>query len=221
MLGLIGKKIGMTQIFDQNGNVIPVTAIQVGPCTVLEVKEKEKNGYNALKLGFEDIKEQKINKPQSGYFERLNEIVKEINKDIKISPKKYIREFKLAAGENKYSIGEDLTVEFFENVKFVDVSGKSKGKGFAGVIKRYNEGRGRMSHGSKFHRAPGSTGQCVSPSRVHKNRKMPGHLGNEKVTVQNLEVVKVIKEKNILLVKGAIPGTKNSLVIVKKAVKKS
>lgn len=221
MLGLIGKKLGMTQIFDQSGNVIPVTAIKLGPCTVLEVKEKEKNGYDALKLGFEDIKEKKLNKPQLGYFKRINEMIKDLNKNIKISPKKYIREFKLAAGENKYSIGDDLTVEIFENVKFVDVSGKSKGKGFAGVIKRFNEGRGRMSHGSKFHRAPGSTGQCVSPSKVHKNRKMPGHMGNTRVTVQNLEVVKVIKEKNILLVKGAVPGSKNSLVIVKKAVKKS
>lgn len=218
MLGLVGKKIGMSQIFNDKGEVVPVTLIEVGPCQVLEIKTVDKEGYNALKLGYQPVKENKLIKPIKGYFQKLNNIFGE--KNIKFENYKIIKEFRSEDKISGFEIGQIVDASFFENVKFVDVTGKSKGKGFQGMIKRHNAGGGKMSHGSKFHRTPGSTGQREEPGRVRKNKRMPGHLGNEVVSVQNLEVVKIIKEKNVIMVKGAVPGAKNSIVFVKKAIKK-
>lgn len=216
MMGLIGRKIGMTAIFDETGKQVPVTVIKVGPCTVLEVKNKDKHGYSAIKVGFEDIKENKLNAPKQGYFEGL----KKLYKDINITPKAIIREFRINDNEVTMKVGENIDISIFENTKFVDVVGKTKGRGFTGMVKRFNASRGRMSHGSKFHRGLGGTAMREHPGRVYPFKKMPGHYGNEQVTVQNLEVVKLIKDENIMLVKGAVPGGKNNLVLVKKAIKK-
>lgn len=221
MMGLIGRKIGMTEIFDDSGKQIPVTVIKVGPCTVLEVKNKDTHGYNAIKVGFEDIKESKLNSPKRGYFEKINLKLKEENKDINITPKAIIREFKVNDNELSIQVGENLDVSIFENTKYVDVVGKTKGRGFTGMVKRFNASRGRMSHGSKFHRGLGGTAMREHPGRVYPFKKMPGHYGNEQVTVQNLEIVKLIKDENIILVKGAVPGGKNNLVLIKKAIKKN
>jgi large subunit ribosomal protein L3 len=218
MLGLIGKKLGMTQIFNEEGKVVPVTAVEIGPCRVLEVKSEDKEGYNALKLGYFPVKENKLIKPVIGYFNKLNQILKD--KNIEIEKYKIIKEFRSDEKLSNYEVGQIIDASFFENIKYVDVTGKTKGKGFQGMIKRHNAGGGRMSHGSKFHRTPGSTGQREEPGRVRKNKRMPGHLGNETISVQNLEVVKINKEKNVIFIKGAIPGAKNSIVYVKKAVKK-
>ncbi len=220
MMGLIGRKIGMTEIFDDSGKQIPVTVIKVGPCTVLEIKNKDTHGYNAIKLGFEDIKENKLNSPLRGYFEALNNKLKEQNIDTKITPKAIIREFKVSDNELSINVGDDLDVSIFENIKYVDVVGKTKGRGFTGMVKRHNANRGRMTHGSKFHRGMGGTAMREHPGRVFPFKKMPGHYGNEQVTVQNLQIVKVLKEDNIILVKGAVPGGKNNLVLVKKSLKK-
>ncbi len=222
MMGLIGKKIGMTQVFKDDGTCIPVTAIKVGPCTVVEKKNKDKHGYDAVKIGFEDVKESKLTKPQLGVFEKLKEELKENNSDKEVSAKKFLREFKISSKDvESYDLGQDLTVDMFEEIKYVDISGKTKGKGFQGVIKRYNQGRGRMTHGSKFHREPGSIGQCEFPGKVFKNTKMPGQMGTNKITVQNLEVVQIMKEDNVLLVKGSVPGGKNQLLLIKKSKKKN
>ena len=218
MLGLIGKKLGMTQIFNEEGKVVPVTAVEIGPCRVLEVKSEDKEGYNALKLGYFPVKENKLIKPVIGYFNKLNQILKD--KNIEIEKYKIIKEFRSDEKLSNYEVGQIIDASFFENIKYVYVTGKTKGKGFQGMIKRHNAGGGRMSHGSKFHRTPGSTGQREEPGRVRKNKRMPGHLGNETISVQNLEVVKINKEKNVIFIKGAIPGAKNSIVYVKKAVKK-
>lgn len=220
MMGLIGRKIGMTEIFDNSGKQIPVTVIKVGPCTVLEVKNKDTHGYNAVKIGFEEIKENKLNSPKRGYFESLNLKLKEQNKDLKISPKAVVREFRINDNELTMQVGEDLDVSIFENIKYVDIVGKSKGRGFTGMVKRFNASRGRMTHGSKFHRGLGGTAMREQPGRVYPFKKMPGHYGNEQVTVQNLEIVKLLKEENILLVKGAVPGGKNNLVLIKKSIKR-
>lgn len=217
MMGLIGRKIGMTEIFDETGKQVPVTVIKVGPCTVLEVKNKDTHGYNAIKIGFEDIKESKLNSPKRGYFEGL----KKLYKDINITPKSIIREFRINDNEITMKVGENIDLSIFENTKFVDVVGKTKGRGFTGMVKRFNASRGRMSHGSKFHRGLGGTAMREHPGRVYPFKKMPGHYGNEQVTVQNLEVVRLIKDENIMLVKGAVPGGKNNLVLVKKAIKKN
>jgi len=217
MMGLIGRKIGMTEIFDESGKQIPVTVIKVGPCTVLEIKNKDTHGYNAIKIGFEDLKDNKLNSPIRGYFESLNSKLKDESKDIKITPKAVIREFKISDNEMSINIGDDLDVSIFENTKYVDIVGKTKGCGFAGMVKRHNASRGRMTHGSKFHRGMGGTAMREQPGRVYPFKKMPGHLGNEQVTVQNLQIVKLLKEENIMLVKGAVPGGKNNLVIIKKS----
>ncbi|MFN3411284.1 MAG: 50S ribosomal protein L3 [Exilispira sp.] len=217
MMGLIGRKIGMTEIFDETGKQVPVTVIKVGPCTVLEVKNKDTHGYNAIKIGFEDIKESKLNSPKRGYFEGL----KKLYKDINITPKSIIREFRINDNEINMKVGENIDLSIFEGTKFVDVVGKTKGRGFTGMVKRFNASRGRMSHGSKFHRGLGGTAMREHPGRVYPFKKMPGHYGNEQVTVQNLEIVKLIKDENIMLVKGAVPGGKNNLVLVKKAIKKN
>ncbi len=218
MMGLIGRKIGMTEIYDESGKQIPVTVIKLGPCTVLEIKNKDTHGYNAIKIGFEELKENKLDSPKRGYFESINQKLKDENK--KITPKAIIHEFKLADNEMNINIGDDLNVSIFENTKYVDIVGKTKGHGFAGMVKRHNASRGRMTHGSKFHRGMGGTAMREQPGRVYPFKKMPGHDGNQQITVQNLKVVKLLKEDNILLVKGAVPGGKNNLVFVKKSSKK-
>ena len=203
--GLIGKKLGMTQVFKDDGTLVPVTVIQAGPNVVVQKKTEETDGYNALQLGFEDKKEFRTNKPLKGHFKRAG-----------VSPKKHLVEFRDFPEDLKE--GDEITVDIFSEGELVDVTGTSKGKGFAGTIKRHNFARGPMSHGSKSHRIPGSIG-AANAARVFKGQKMAGRMGNERVTVQNLEIVKIDKEKNLILVKGAVPGVRNSIVYIKEAVK--
>jgi len=205
---ILGKKIGMTQIFKEDGSVVPVTVIEAGPCAVVQKKTPENDGYSAVKVGFEDVKEKKLNKPERGIFIKVN-----------VPPKKYLREFRVDDVE-KFEVGQNITVsDMFEAGDKVDVSGISKGKGFQGAIKRFGSSRGRETHGSKYHRKAGSMGSNTDPGRVFKGKKLPGHMGAEKVTVQNLEVVRVDGERNLLLVKGAVPGVKGGLLVIKEAVK--
>ncbi|MBP7551864.1 MAG: 50S ribosomal protein L3 [Spirochaetes bacterium] len=208
MLGLIGKKIGMTQVFEVNGDIVPVTIIKVDKNTVIGKKIKERDGYNSLILGYEDLRKGKVLKVIAGQFKD----------DIK--PKKFLKEFKIE-NLDEYNIGSEIGVELFQDMKFVDVTANSKGKGFQGVVKRYGFGGGRATHGSKFHRQNGSTGQKSYPSRVLKGVKRAGRMGNDTVTVQSLKVVKIDNEKGVMLVKGAVPGTKNSLVYINSAKKKT
>ena len=206
--GIIGKKIGMTQLFDETGNVIPVTVIQAGPCTVVQKKTAENDGYDSLQLGYQDISESKTTKPMQGHFKKAG-----------VAPKKVLKEFRLEDAAN-YNVGDTITADAFEVGSCVDVTGISKGKGFAGTIKRYHGHRTPMSHGGgPVHRHAGSMGACSSPSRIYKGKKMPGHMGAVQVTVQNLDVVKIDMENNLLVVKGAIPGPKGSIVTVKNTVK--
>ncbi len=204
---IIGKKIGMTQIFNEKGAVIPVTVIQAGPCTVVQVKTTEKDGYNAVKLGFGDVKEKKLNKPELGTF-----------KKIKAEPKKHLREFRLDSVED-IKVGNELKADVFTAGDKVDIQGISKGKGFQGVIKRHGQSRGPMGHGSMYHRRPGSMGPTSTPGRVFKGKKLPGHMGVDIITIQNLEVVKVDLDKNVILVKGSVPGNKGSILKIKDSVK--
>ena len=209
-LGLIGRKIGMTQIFDEVGIVTPVTLIEIEKTTVVDVFNKETRGYNAIKIGYGEIEVSKLSKPLAGQFLSRN-----------LEGKRSFKEFRLNEDEvANYKIGDALTVGLFEDVEFVDVQSISKGRGFQGVIKKYNFSGGRKTHGSHFHRLPGSIGACASPSKVFKGRKLPGRMGGIRVTVQNLDVVKINKDKNILAVKGAIPGPNGGVVRVTKAVKK-
>ena len=206
--GIIGKKIGMTQVFDENGNVIPVTVIQAGPCTVVQKKTVEKDGYASVQLGYADIKEKHVTQPMKGHFAKAG-----------VDAKKVLKEFRLEDTDS-INVGDVITVDTFEVGAGVDVTGISKGKGFAGTIKRYNGHRTPMTHGGgPVHRHAGSMGACSSPSRIYKGKKMPGHMGAEKVTVQNLDIVKIDTENNLLVVKGAIPGPKGSVVTVKSTVK--
>ena len=198
--GLIGKKIGMTQIFDESGKVIPVTAIEAGPCVVAQVKTEETDGYTAIQLGFGDVKENKVNKPEKGHFSKVN-----------VTPKKHLREFRVDSVEVK--VGDELKADVFAAGDKIDIQGTSKGKGFQGVIKRHGQSRGPMGHGSMYHRRPGSMGPTSTPGRVFKGKKLPGHMGVETVTIQNLEVVRVDLDKNARLVKGSIPGNKGSVFI--------
>ena len=193
---LIGKKIGMTQIFDENGVVIPVTVIEAGPCVVAQIKTLEKDGYEAIQLGFGDVKENKINKPEKGHFKNAN-----------VPVKKHLREFRLDSIEG-IKVGDKI-----------DVQGTSKGKGFQGVIKRHGQSRGPMGHGSMYHRRPGSMGPTSTPGRVFKGKKLPGHMGHVTVTIQNLDVVRVDLDKNVILVKGSVPGAKGAILKIKSAVK--
>lgn len=204
---IIGKKIGMTQIFDKEGKAVPVTVIQAGPNTVIQKKTMEKDGYSSIQVGFEDLDEKKLNKPMKGHFEKA-----------KVATKRYIRELRLEDSAS-FEIGQELKADVFAEGDRVDISGVSKGKGTAGVIKRHNAHRGPMRHGSKFHRAPGSMGASSDPSRTFKGKKLPGRMGNENTTVQNIEVVKVDAEKNYMLVKGGVPGIRGSLVMIKDTVK--
>ena len=206
--GLIGKKIGMTQLFGEKGVVIPVTVLEVGPCAVVQKKTTEKDGYNAVQLGFGDMKVNRVNKPMKGHFAKAD-----------VAPKKVLKEFRLADIES-VNVGDILKADIFAAGEKVDVSGTSKGKGYAGAIKRWNFGRLKETHGTgPVARHQGSMGACSDPSRVFKGKKMPGHLGAEKVTVQNLEVVKVDTEKNLIAVKGAVPGAKGGIVFIRDSVK--
>lgn len=207
MKGIYGKKIGMTQIFSENGNVIPVTAIEAGPCVVVQKKTEKSDGYNAIQVGFGEAREKNVVKPVKGHFSKA-----------KVSLKKYLREIKVENVE-EYTVGQEIKADVFSIGDKVDVTGTSKGKGFQGVIKRHGAHRGPTGHGSMYHRRPGSMGGTTSPGRVFKGKKLPGHMGNERVTVQNLEIVGVDAEKNILLVKGAVPGQKRSLIFIREAVK--
>ncbi len=205
---ILGKKIGMTQVFTEEGLSIPVTAIEAGPVSVVQIKTEEQDGYSSVKVGFEDKKESRVNKPLKGEFEKA-----------KVSPKRYLREFRVENTE-EFEVGKDIGVaEMFAEGDVVDITGTSKGKGFAGTVKRYNTGRGRETHGSHYHRRPGSMGGASNPSRVFKGKKLPGHMGAVRVTVQNLVVVKVYEDKNILLVKGAVPGPKGGFLVINEAVK--
>ena len=206
MLGLMARKLGMTQVFDDVGDLVPVTVIRIDPNIVISQKSRDKDGYTAVVLGIDELKTGKTSKPKAGQFPEG------------ISPKKTIREFR--DFEKEVAQGDVLGPELFENIRYVDVSGISKGKGFQGVIKRYGFSGGPSAHGSKFHRAPGSTGQNTYPHRTFKNKKMPGRMGRENVTVQNLRVVKIDAEKKLVMVEGAVPGNNKSLVVIKAAVKK-
>lgn len=207
MLGLIAKKIGMTQVFDESGVLTPVTVISVEPNTVVGKKTEEVHGYSAVVLGYADKKKSRITKAYAGQFPE------------NIKPKKVLKEMRGFSKE--VSVGDSLGVELFEATRFVDVTATSKGKGFQGVMKRWGFHGGRASHGSKFHREPGSTGQCTYPGHSFKNIKMPGRMGGEVCTAQNLKVVKIDAEKKVILVRGAVPGHKNCTLIVKSAVKKA
>lgn len=207
MLGILGKKIGMTQIFDENGNVVPVTVVEAGPMTVIQVKTVESDGYNAIQVGFGEVKETALNKPQKGHFEKAG-----------VEAKRYIQEFRLD-DVSEYTVGQVLTADLFEAGETIDVTGTSKGKGTQGPIKRWNQSRGPESHGSKYHRGPGSIGAASYPARVLKGMHMAGRMGNETVTVQNLTIAKVDAERNLVLVKGAVPGPKKGLLTIKKAIK--
>ena len=208
MNGILAKKIGMTQVFEESGDLVPVTVLQAGPMVVVQKKTVETDGYNAIVVGFGEINEKNVNKPRKGQFKKAN-----------ASYKRYLREFK-ADDVEKYNLGDEITVEIMDGIEFVDVIGTSKGKGTQGVIKRHGFGRGRESHGSKFHRMPGGMGAATWPGKVFKGHRMMGRMGNERTTVQNLKVVRVDKENGIILIKGAVPGPKKGLITVRKAIKK-
>lgn len=206
--GLIGKKIGMTQIFDEAGNVVPVTVVEAGPCTVTQIKTMENDGYEAIQVGFGDVKVSRVNKPMKGHFDKAD-----------AAPKKTLKEFRLDSIDG-IEVGNILKADTFEVGEVVDVKGTSKGHGTAGAIKRWNFSRLRMTHGTgPNHRHAGSLGACSSPSRVFKGKKMAGHYGHETVTVQNLKIAKVDAENNLIAIKGAIPGPKGGIVVIADAVK--
>ena len=204
---IIGKKVGMTQIFDENGRVIPVTVVEAGPCVVVQKKTVETDGYDAIQVGFGELREKLVNKPRKGHFAKAG-----------VSLRRTLKEFRMEDVAN-YNVGDEIKVDTFEIGDKVDVSGVSRGKGFQGTIKRWNASRGPMSHGSKFHRAPGSMGAASDPSRTFKNKRMPGHMGAKNTTVLNLEVVKIMPEKNIILIKGGIPGPNKGTVVIRNSVK--
>jgi len=206
MLGLYARKIGMTQVFDENGSQFPVTVMRIEPNVVIGTKKKEDDGYEAIVVGIDDIKKNRITKPIAGLFPE------------NIAPKKKICEIR--DFEKEVKVGDTLGIEVLEGIRYVDVSGVSKGKGFQGVVRRFGFGGGRKTHGSKFHREPGSTGQNTYPARTFKNRKLPGRMGRENVTVLSLRVIKVDSEKQLIMVKGAVPGINKGLVFVRSAVKK-
>jgi len=205
---LIGKKIGMTQVFDENNQLLPVTVLEAGPCPVTQVKTVETDGYNAVQIGYGPQKESRLTNPQLGHLKKAG-----------VEPVRILQEFRLNGDEEAYDLGQTLTVEKFESVEKVDVIGVSKGQGFQGVVKRHGFGGGPASHGSMTHRRGGSYGFCQDPGHVIKGKKMPGHMGNRRRTVQNLKVVKIDTEKNLILVKGSLPGPNGSLVTVRPAKK--
>ena len=203
---ILGKKIGMTQIFDEKGRAIPVTVVEAGPCTVVQIKTKDSDGYEAVQLGFGEVKEKKLIRPIKGHFTKAN-----------ITPKKHLREFRLE--EISCNVGDEIKVDIFNKGETVDDTGTSKGKGFQGVIKRHGQSRGPMGHGSMYHRRPGSMGSTSTPGRVYKGKNLPGHMGVETVTVQNLEIVKVDSDKNVLLIKGSVPGNKGAILKIRNSSK--
>ncbi len=202
---ILGKKLGMTQVWSDDDRLIPVTVVEAGPCVVSQVKSEETDGYTAVQIAFGDLSEKKVNKPTAGHFKKAG-----------VAPKRHVAEIRTGDGES-YELGQEITVEVFEAGEPVHVTGRSKGKGFAGVMKRHNYKGGPGGHGSHFHRAPGSVGQASTPSRVFKGLGLPGHMGDENVTVRNLEVVRVIADQNLLLIKGAVPGGKNGLLTIRSA----
>ncbi len=206
--GLLGKKLGMTQVFDPQGRVVPVTVIEAGPCTVVQRKKAQSDGYDAVQIGFDSKKTHRVNKPMLGHFQHAGKGAFRILRELRVD------------SDSSLEVGQELRVDIFREGDFVDVTGQTKGRGFSGVVKRWGFRGGRASHGSMFHRAPGSIGGSSFPSRVFKNMKMGGHYGNERVTVLNLRVVAIQPEKNLLLVRGAVPGAKNGLVFVRRAIKK-
>lgn len=204
---IIGKKVGMTQIFDESGKVIPVTVIEAGPCTVAQVKTVETDGYDAVQLGFGEIKDKHINKPEKGHFAKAG-----------LEAKKHLREFRLESVEG-VKVGDEVKADVFEAGEKVDVQGISKGKGFQGVIKRHGQHRGPMGHGSMYHRRPGSMGSTSTPGRVFKGKRLPGHMGANTITIQNLEVVAVDLDKNVILVRGSVPGVNGAILKIRQSVK--
>ena len=207
--GIIGKKIGMTQIFDEKGNVVPVTVIEATPNVVAQVKTVETDGYNSIQLGYGEVKDKHINKPEKGHFTKAG-----------LAAKKHLREFRVEDVEN-YKVGDEVKADIFEAGEKIDVQGTTTGKGFQGVIKRHGQHRGPMGHGSMYHRRPGSMGSTSTPGRVFKGKKLPGHMGRVTVTIQNLDVVRVDMDKNVILVKGSVPGAKGAILKIKSAVKAS
>ena len=206
--GILGRKLGMTQVFEKDGKLIPVTVVEVEPNVVTQIKTKDTDGYDAIQLGFDTKREKLSNKAEKGHLAKSN-----------TAPKRFLKEIR-GVDVSKYSLGQELNVEVFETGEMVDVTGTSKGKGYQGVIKRYGQTRGPMGHGSQYHRGVGSLG-TLRPMRVFKGKKLPGHMGSVTITMQNLEIVKVIPEENVILIKGNVPGAKKSLVIIKSAIKKA
>ncbi|MFO7886747.1 MAG: 50S ribosomal protein L3 [Eubacteriales bacterium] len=204
MKGIIGKKLGMTQIFKEDGTLVPVTVVESKGMKIIQIKTQGKEGYDSIQIGFGEIKDKNVNKPKKGHFGKAQ-----------VENKRILKEFRIDNPE-EFEIGQEIKVDLFEEGEIVDVEGTSKGKGFQGPIKRHNQSRGPETHGSKYHRAVGSLGASAHPARVFKNKKLPGHMGHEKVTVKNLEIVKVDLEKNLLLIKGAVPGPKKGTVIIRK-----
>lgn len=203
---ILGRKLGMTQVWDENDEMVPVTVVEAGPCAVSQVKTKDTDGYEAIQIGFGDIKAKKVNKPMEGHFEKAG-----------VKPVRYLREVRVDDA-SEYSMGDVITVDIFSDTKKVDVTGTSKGKGFAGVMKRHGFHGGPSSHGcNEFHRRTGSIGQHTYPARVFRGKKMPGHMGNKRVTVRNLKVVRVDAEHNVILIRGAVPGPNNGLVMIREA----
>ena len=204
---ILATKVGMTQIFNDEGVLLPVTVLQAGPCVVTQVKTEENDGYKAVQVGFVDKREKLVNKPLKGHFDKAG-----------VSYKRFVREFRFENAE-EYSVKDEIKADIFAEGDKIDATAVSKGKGFQGAIKRHGQSRGPMTHGSKYHRHAGSNGACSDPSKVFKGKKMPGHMGHRQVTVQNLEIVKVDTDNNLILVKGAVPGPKKSLVTLKETVK--
>lgn len=204
--GILGRKIGMTQVFVENGDLVPVTVIEASPNVVLQKKSVDTDGYEAVQVGFEDLREKLANKPLKGHVAKAN-----------TAPKRFVRELR-NVNLDEYEVGQEVKVDIFAEGDIVDVTGISKGKGFQGAIKRHNQSRGPMAHGSRYHRRPGSMGP-VAPNRVFKNKLLPGRMGGERITVQNLQIVKVDTERNLLLVKGNVPGARKALITVKSALK--
>ena len=205
--GIIGKKIGMTQIFDEKGNVVPVTVIEAIPNVVAQVKTVETDGYNSIQLGYGEVKDKHINKPEKGHFTKAG-----------LAAKKHLREFRVEDVEN-YKVGDEVKADIFEAGEKIDVQGTTKGKGFQGVIKRHGQHRGPMGHGSMYHRRPGSMGSTSTPGRVFKGKRLPGHMGANTITIQNLEVVAVDLDKNVILVKGSVPGVNGAILKIRQSVK--
>lgn len=204
---ILATKLGMTQVWDENGVIIPVTVLEAGPCVVTQVKTEENDGYKAVQVGFVDVKEKHVNKPEAGHFKKAG-----------VSPKRFLREFRLDNAE-EYQVNQEIKADIFAKGDMVDAQATSKGKGFQGTIKRLGQHRGPMKHGSKFHRHQGSNNSATTPGRVYKGKGMPGHMGAVTVTTQNLEIVKVDPEKNLILIKGNVPGPNKALVFLKDSVK--